>query len=398
MTHLKSKVAFAIFFLFWGVLSSQAKADSLLKVLRTMEKKSDDLGIRILIRKNFKKKMSIKEWFEIRKILVRRPKVGFDAVTAWDRQISLKSTVLQKEADKLQHFLEKADDFALNRNFEKSFDMYQRAAKYMKTSNKGRVPKGNQQLYLNILHQMGRSLYGQKRYGEALEVYNWISPVYSQIRQVLFEKMWTAFRAGRYDVALGAIASQQSGYFSEYLPPESYLLKIYIFKRLCRKKDLGFTVKAIKDYLVSLKSRKLNYLDWAKTDLYYMSLAQLVESHQDDDAELATYVSEKERSVEIKKIENSLKERFKRQRPQLQAQLERVYGYASLALSKDENFMKPIDSLPETKILEKKGYELWPAGDAEEWLDEIGSHVYIGQSECNQTTSEDRNTNKKVKN
>lgn len=347
-----------------------------------MEKKSDDLGIRIIIRKNFKKKLTVKDWFEIRKVLVRRPKVGFDAITAWDRQISLKSSSLEKESDKIFQFLEKADEYALNKDFEKSFDMYQRAAKYFKTSNKGRVPKGNQQLYLNIIHQMARTLYGQKRFNDSLEVYGWISPVYPQIRQVLFEKMWTAFRAGKYDLALGAIASQQSGYFSDYLHPESYLIKIYIFKRLCRKKDLAYTIEAIKNYLASLKSGKFNYIEWAKTDLYYMSLAQLIETSKEASPELTQYVSQKERSDELKKIQESLKERFKAQKETLQAQLERVYGYASLALSNDQDFLKPVSSLPETKVIEKKGYELWPAGDAEEWLDEIGSHVYIGQSEC----------------
>lgn len=359
-----------------------ARSENIIKVIHEMEKKSDDLGIRIIIRKNFKKKLTVKDWFEIRKVLVRRPKVGFDAITAWDRQISLKSSSLEKESDKIFQFLEKADEYALNKDFEKSFDMYQRAAKYFKTSNKGRVPKGNQQLYLNIIHQMARTLYGQKRFNDSLEVYGWISPVYPQIRQVLFEKMWTAFRAGKYDLALGAIASQQSGYFSDYLHPESYLIKIYIFKRLCRKKDLAYTIEAIKNYLASLKSGKFNYIEWAKTDLYYMSLAQLIETSKEASPELTQYVSQKERSDELKKIQESLKERFKAQKEILQAQLERVYGYASLALSNDQDFLKPVSSLPETKVIEKKGYELWPAGDAEEWLDEIGSHVYIGQSEC----------------
>ncbi len=362
-------------------------AESLVSVIREMEKKSDDLGIRIIIRKNFKKTLSIQDWFEIRKILIRRPKVGFDAITAWDRQISLKSSNLQKESDKIFLFLEKADEYTLNQQYEKSFDMYQRAAKYFKTSNKGRVPKGNQQLYLNIIHQMGRTLYAQKRFNEALEVYSWISPVYSQIRQVLFEKMWTAFRAGKYDLALGAVASQQSGYFSEYLHPESYLIKVYIFKRLCRKKDLVYTVEALKNYLASLKSGKFDAIEWAKSDLYYMSLSQLIELSKNPKDELLKYVSKIERQNEIKKIRESLKERFKIHKEVLQNQLERVYGYASLALSNDQDFLKPISTLPEAKVLEKKGFELWPAGDAEEWLDEIGSHIYIGPSECKENAS-----------
>ncbi|MBL7545481.1 MAG: hypothetical protein JNL11_16805 [Bdellovibrionaceae bacterium] len=374
---LKSAVILTIF-----LVSGHVKAQSLLKTIETLEKNSDDVAIRILIRKNFKRKLTVKEWFEIRKILIRRPKVGFDAIAAWDRQLSLKATALEKESDTVFKFLEKADEMALNRDFEKSFEMYQRAAKYLRTSNKGRIPKGNQQIYLNILHQMARTLYAQKRFREAVDVYTWIPPLYPQIRQVLFEKMWASFRAGKYDMALGAIASQQSGFFSEFLHPESYLLKIYIFKRLCRKRDLAFTIEAIKNYLASLKSGKFNYLEWARSDLYYMSLAQLVESEKNNSKAQLQFVSQKERDEEIRRVTDSLKIRFKNYRPTLQAQLERVYGYASLALSNDQEFLKPLSDLPEPKVLEKKGFELWPAGDAEEWLDEIGSHVYIGSSEC----------------
>jgi hypothetical protein len=381
MTFATSWLKF-IFIVFLLLSAGEVRGQSLLKNLETLEKNSDDLGIRIMIRKFFKKKLTVKEWFEIRKILVRRPKIGFDAIAAWDRQLSLKATVLEKESETVFKFLEKADDFSLNREFEKSFEMYQRAAKYLRTSNKGRIPKGNQQIYLNILHQMARTLYAQKRFKESMEVYTWIPPVYPQIRQVLFEKMWASFRAGKYDMALGAIASQQSGFFSEYLHPESYLLKIYIFKRLCRKKDLAFTIDAIKNYLASLKSGKFDFLEWAKSDLYYMSLAQLLESEKNNSKAQLQLVSQKERDDEIKKVAESLKIRFKSYKPSLQAQLERVYGYASLALSNDQEFLKPLSDLPEAKVLEKKGFELWPAGDAEEWLDEIGSHVYIGSSEC----------------
>lgn len=377
MTFLKYSI-----FLFLFVAAGEVKAQSLLKSIQLLEKNSDDLAIRILIRKNFKKKLSVRDWFEIRKILIRRPKVGFDAISAWDRQLSLKATVLEKESDTVFKFLEKADEMALNKDFEKSFEMYQRAAKYLRTSNKGRIPKGNQQIYLNILHQMARTLYAQKRFSEAMEVYTWIPPVYPQVRQVLFEKMWASFRAGKYDMVLGAIASQQSGFFSEFLHPESYLLKIYVFKRLCRKKDLAFTIDAIKNYLASLKSGKFNYLEWAKSDLYYMSLAQLVESDKNNPKAQLQLVAQKERDDEIRRVTDSLKVRFKNTKPTLQGQLERVYGYASLALGNDQEFLKPLSDLPEARILERKGFELWPAGDAEEWLDEIGSHVYIGSSQC----------------
>jgi hypothetical protein len=174
---------------------------------------------------------------------------------------------------------------------------------------------------------------------------------------------------------------------------------LHLLKRHCRKKDLAYTIESIKNYLASIKNGKFNYMEWAKTDLYYMSLAQLIETSKNNRKAMLQYVSQKERDEEIKKITESLKERFKSQKEILQAQLERVYGYASLALSNDQDFLKPVSSLPETKVIEKKGYELWPAGDAEEWLDEIGSHVYIGQSECKEEniSAEDKKKSEEAK-
>lgn len=351
--------------------------------LKNLEAANDDLGLRVYLRKEFKKKKSLAEWFEARKVVTRRPKVGFDVVAAWDRQTSLKQSSLEKDANSVASFLDKADEYSFAKQFDKSFEMYQRAARFIKKNNKNRVPKGNQLIYLNVLHQMARSLYAQKRFAESLEVYEWIPASYPQIRQVLFEKMWAAFRSDKYDMALGSIASQQSGYFSEYLNPESYLIKIYIFKRLCRKKDLNFTLKGIKEFLGNLKNGKLTYLDWAKSDLYYMSLAQLIESSNQQNEDLRfDLVSQKERQEELKKVHMALKQKFQIFRPLLQMQLERVLGYAALASAQDQDFLKPVKSLPEASVLESRGYELWPANDAEEWLDEIGTHVFIGDSEC----------------
>ncbi len=351
--------------------------------LKELESTNDDLGLRVFLRKEFKKKKSVGEWFEARKVLTRRPKIGFDVVAAWDRQVTLKESPLEKDASSVAVFLDKADEYSFNKQFDKSFDMYQRAAKFIKKNNRNRVPKGNQLIYLNVLHQMARSLYAQKRFVEALDVYDWIPASYPQIRQVLFEKMWSAFRADKYDMALGAIASQQSGYFSQYLDPESYLIKIYIFKRLCRKKDLNFTLKGIKEFLANLKNGKLTYLDWAKSDLYYMSLAQLIESAGKENPDLRIdIVSQRERQEELKKVHLALKQKFQVFKPLLQMKLERVLGYAALASAQDQDFLKPVKSLPEASVLESRGYELWPANDAEEWLDEIGTHVFIGDSQC----------------
>ncbi len=125
-----------------------------------------------------------------------------------------------------------------------------------------------------------------------------------------------------------------------------------------------------------------------------MSLAQLIESGQTK-VDSNSYINEKDRLDEVKKIQESLKERFKVQKEVLQAQLERVYGYATLALGNDQEVLKGLESLPDSKVIEKKSYIAWPASDAEEWLDEIGSHVYIGKSECQSATLNNENNKDK---
>lgn len=350
---------------------------------KSLEAAGDDIGLRVLVRKNFRTKFNLSEWAQIRAILTRRPNVGFDVVRAWDNQVSLKGTALEKEALKVSKALEKADAYAAAEEWDSAFINYQRVAQYIKRNNGGRITRSMNQLYLNILHQMARSLYGAKRMAEALEVYSWIPPVYSQTRQVMFEKMWTAFRAGKYDIALGAIASQQSEFFSRYLDPESYLIKIYILKRLCRDNELKATIDSVRFYLKELKGGSFTYLDWAKGDLSRMSLARLLEDnvHHPEKIRL-DIVKEADRNAEKKKIEVYLQKKFLEEKPRLEMQLEKVLGYAAIAVTQEQKVLSHVKSLPESKILEAQGYELWPASTGEEWTDEIGSHIFIGESQC----------------
>ena len=356
---------------------------NLVSQLRDLEAAGDDMGMRVLIRKNFKKKLNISEWSQIRGILSRRPNVGFDVVRAWDNQLTLKGTSLEKDALKVYKALERADTLALNEQFEEAFTVYQQVAAYIKKSNGGRITRSLNQLYLNVLHQMGRTLYATKRFNDALEVYSWIPPVYAQTRQIMFEKMWAAFRGGKYDIALGAIASQQSEFFSRYLDPESYLIKIYILKRLCREKELKATVDAIRFYMKELKTGTFTYIDWARGDLTRMSLAKLL---TDDEKNISKVridlVNFSERTEEKKKIQAYLQKKFLEEKTRIELQLEKVLGYSAIAVTQEQKLLSQVKSLPESSVLEAQGYELWPASTGEEWTDEIGSHVFIGESQC----------------
>lgn len=356
---------------------------NLVSQLKDLETAGDDMGMRVLIRKNFKKKLNITEWSQIRGILSRRPNVGFDVVRAWDNQLTLKGSPLEKDALKVYKALERADNLALNEQFDEAFTVYQQVASYIKKSNGGRITRSLNQLYLNVLHQMGRTLYATKRFNDALEVYSWIPPVYAQTRQIMFEKMWAAFRGGKYDIALGAIASQQSEFFSRYLDPESYLIKIYILKRLCREKELKATVDAIRYYMKELKTGTFTYIDWARGDLTRMSLAKLL---ADDEKNInkvrVDLVNFSERTEEKKKIQAYLQKKFLEEKTRIELQLEKVLGYSAIAVTQEQKLLSQVKSLPESSVLEAQGYELWPASTGEEWTDEIGSHVFIGESQC----------------
>lgn len=363
-----------------GPVSALAAYAPIVTQIRAMAKAKDDLGARILLRKAMHEKLSTEDWIEVDRILTIRPNVGYDVVIAWGRHSSAQALLNSPENAVINKKLSEADELALKNKFSEAFNIYQDVAKSIKSRNGNKIPRVQAQLYFNVLQQMGRTLYGMKKFDDALEVYGWIPPTYYNARQVMFEKMWTAFRAHRLDRALGAVASQQSAFYSKYLDPESYLIKIYILKKLCRDRELNLTVISIKNYLELLRNKKLSSLEWAKSDLLRLSLANLVYQ-----GSLASNlgVSTAERTAEKKKIRLYLMTKFNDDKGRLIASLEKVLGYASIAASTDQKALAKVSDLPSSDILEKQGNEYWP-GANEQWVDEIGSHVFIGDSQCKQ--------------
>lgn len=339
----------------------------------------DDLGLRVYLKEKLKTPLSLNEWLGVRKALAIRPNAGFDLVFAWDRHKLVKGLNLDKtNVDKA---LVEADQLMSEKKFGDAFKKYQIIARTVKNSGKGRIKLQNRQFYFSMLQAMGRSLYGAGRYAESLEVYSWIPAYYFQIRQVLFEKMWAAFRASKFDQVIGAIASQQSGYFSYYLDPESYLIKIYVMKRLCREQDIKLTLASIEEYLTGLKTGKITAQDWARRDLILSGIDMLAQQ-KPTEKELLQIVSFSKRDAEQKRLSTFLQKNFEKNRVRLISQLQKVLGYAKLALGNESSYLAQISDLPDSDTLSQRGLELWPATEGEEWLDEIGSHVYIGDSQC----------------
>ena len=227
---------------------------------------------------------------------------------------------------------------------------------------------------------MGRTLYSSENYEQALEVYNWIPTKYYQFRQVQFEKMWTAFRLNKYDIAMGSIISQQSGYYSKYIEPESYLVKLYILKKLCNEAEIQKVTRDIDSYIEQIKNKKLKLKEWAKNDLYDYSTSLLVTTS--DTVGLTDIISVKERSEQKQKIIKKLNKKFIEEQARLEKDLKKVKGYALLAKAGTGNELKETTTLPSSEILSAQGLEYWPTSKNEEWVDEAGQYFYNGKSLC----------------
>ena len=342
----------------------------------------DYLGFRVFIKKTYWKKITYGEWWYLKNLVnANAANAGFDLVHVWNvRNPSGKSN--------LDKTLEYADSLMLNRRFNEAFTEYQKMADHLKKlkahlrGQRGRVFQERyndaDSLYSFVLHCMARALYGAGRYDEALVVYSWLQPTYPRFRQVLFEKMWAAFRAGRVEASLGAIASQRSGYFSTFLSPETYLIQTYIYRRLCRTDDMDQVMKEMKAYEAVL--RKDDPADWAKGDLETLVLWNLLSSKPIVQVPLVTQA---ERDKEKQDIRVALDRVYKAVRGKILSDLKTAMAYSHLAGVTDTTAaLKPVEKLTSRDALSKLELETWPADSSEEWADEVGRHYFLGDSLC----------------
>lgn len=342
----------------------------------------DALSLRILLKKISKRPLSFKQWNDIRKYVILNPQVGYDLIYKWEK-VRPADPVASPNELAINEAIDKADQLSLEEKFNDAFKIYQNTALMLKNEIK-KGKKENLFLYSVMLHSMGRSLFGSGRYDDALEVYRWLPRNYPRLRQVLYEKMWTAFRSGRIDIALGAIASQESSYFSSYLEPETYLIKTYIFKKLCRDEDL----KDLRKSITKLKTRiekgdKKFFNEWASSDIELLSISRLTQFDPEEDT--TDEITKSDRQKEIALIKKILAKKFEVDIARLQKDLANILAYSNIALgSKDFTFVKH-DEIDHTKLMEK-GDEVWAVNDAEDWVDEIGGHLFIGESLCKAQT------------
>lgn len=343
----------------------------------------DDLGLRIYIQNNRKRKsLSVSEWSHIRTVIHNRPHVGYDLLYNWDRNRKIINNF--SDVRKREEYIRKADEYLLKKKWSAAYDLYEKIAKSLYSDLKEN-PNENIILYYTILRNMARAMYSMGNFRESLQIYQWIKPNYPRYRQILFEQTWAAFRAGYVDRALGSIASQKSGFFAEYLEPESYLLQIYLYKKLCRQRELRAIIKEIFSYKKELETGKYTWKDWAKSDVEYRTLLLLVEQENKPGAPL---ISSAERTREVKRISSALRKRFRADRNRTLKHIKFILAQAKVTVSLGSKKLVPVERLPTRQAWFDKGLEVWPNEKEESWYDELGRMRFMGENEC-QSTKED---------
>jgi hypothetical protein len=369
------KYLIAVFSIF---ISFQAGAQSDVKLvpeLKRLIEGEDQLGARVLLQTASKSKLNYQTWLRIRNLLQENEVIGWDAIYAWEK---LNPQAAEQAKSDVNQSIARGDALMLKKKFNEAIAQYQNAARKMKAE----IDKGSQtnsQLYTETLHSLARALFGAGKYNDSVEVYSWIKPPYPRFRHVLFEKMWAAFHAKKIDVANGSIASQYSSYFSRFLEPESYLVQIYIYRKLCRKDDLNLAVQNAREFEKLLSTNTYTMAEWAKTDFDTMTQLYIVNNSKNVSSKV---VSEALREREKNKILKNLQTQFDIDRKRLAKEMKKVNAYINLAAVEDNKVFEPVVKIEMAGTFKKQIYEYWPAVDREDWLDELGYFYFVGGSQC----------------
>ncbi len=354
------------------------KQNSSVEMIKKLINNKDFIGARIMIKKQFNEEFDFGIWREIRSLIYREPRIGYDLIFAFDNHPS-KNSFLDKSENEINTLANQADQYMIEKNYNSAIDKYFLAAQKVKSFYKNNIPAENEQFYFYILHQLARAYYSVKNFKSALTIYSNLPKNYYQARQVQFEKMWTAFNINRIDQAIGSIISQRSQYFSHYLEPEAYIVQLYVFRKLCRYSESTATLKEIKFIENLISKNKFSLKEWVKMDLENLSIFALLTESNSSDTGL---ISESLRKSEITLIKNTLNTKFTNDTERLKKGYSKILNFSILSKSVTAKTLGKINNLPNPKVLYATGFEYWPKEDSEDWLDEFGTYYYIGESNC----------------
>jgi tetratricopeptide (TPR) repeat protein len=395
MAHVTNKRIRAFVLALFCVFCSVAHGRERASIGRLAEyiKKKDFLAARVIVSRLKDQLKNPNDRQRIYWILLGHPDIGEDVLAYWQREMDRAEQKIPANARtiaSMERYLNWADSAMFAGQSSLAVDGYQKAAAWLKSRREQEQAKvapsqlvlnGLDQLYPYVLHSLARALYASRRYNDALEVYSWIPTGYSRFHRVLFEKMWSAYYAQRADLALGAISSQHSAYFSDYVDPETYLIQLYLFKRLCRQGEIDKLMNEVKTFKTKIVTGIFTYEDWAKSELFTRRLLRI--SRQSVTVN-DPVVSAGDRRAERDRVRNSLINSFSESRKGLLDNLSLVEAYSTMAVTPGMDMgFKSMRKTENRNELVQNNLEVWPIeSKGEEWADEVGNHFYLGEDQC----------------
>jgi len=358
--------ALALFLVCVGALSVAAAPDP--QAARALAKEGRMLALRVHLKKVAREgALTAPAWLAYWRLILDYPEVGYDLLYAW------KNVAPPGSGDnKINLLFDQAQDKALAGDFKGAAATYLHLAKALRP-RLGAARSDLRTFYPFVLQGLGRALYAMGRYEDSLRVFNGIPSSFPRYRQVVFERMWAAFRAGNIDETLGATATQRSPFFETILEPEAFLIEVYLFRRLCREDDAKSSHAYVQDSERRIRDGRWGMKEWVRRDLETSALYHLME----------TKTTDAEEAQEASRIRVALEKRFASEKARLLRDFTQVRAYSRLALLPSaRHLLKPIQKLPSREQLLAQDLEIWPADSGEAWVDELGRFRFLGESRC----------------
>jgi hypothetical protein len=377
--------------------------ESFQDVTSSFVESKDWLGLRVYIKKKLrgKNKLTPKSWRTLYETILRNPQIGYDFA------YNIGSLNPNEDTDVVSKTLDLAEELLLAGNAQEALNNYQRVAKSIRSrinplkakllADERSREKGlkSQQIraiekeirileevYPFALHGMARSLYTLRSFQESYKVYSWIPLFYPRLQQTFFERTWSAFMSGDIANALGSIASQRSGFFGRLINTESFILEVYIYRRLCRYDSVRSVLDEMKSIQDGFRNKSITWYEWAQRDTYSLALRNLTDKKQESSAS-PEHVTAQEKEAERQRLTRILSNRFEREKAAYLKSLDLAISYSTLAMiNQDSKLLKPVKNLGTRIDYLNSQKEIWPAEKGETWIDEMGRQIYGGDSLC----------------
>jgi len=316
-----------------------------------------------------------KLWYSLREKFLADPLVGQDLRSLWDK-LGPRNTEIQRTLEKR---MRNTDEMLRNLDFRRAVVALGQMLKSLvaaKETSKLRY-RDFKEYQGYLLVSLARALYGAGEFKKAAITYEAIKPGYYDFSQILVERIWANYRAGRNDWVLGDLASLMSGYFGKVSSPDVLIVGIYAAYEYCQNDLANFLRETYLKNLKLLRSRS-QFFDVHGGDPVLLTLRLTLDSSEFTEKFTDLY-TKAEREAEKKVIAGFLIAETERRREGLRTRYETYLPYLASA-PKIEKYLHKKKLASRSEIFQGP-FNVTRLVKAEIWSDEIGFLLFRPRNE-----------------